>query len=83
MTKGRIRNNVRKLRFLGSEMTQQELAEKIGVTRQTVIAIEQDKYSPSLDVAFRIARIFGVPLEEVFQYETDAGTVLTSDTPLR
>jgi putative transcriptional regulator len=72
MTKGRIRNNVRKLRFLGSEMTQQELAEKIGVTRQTVIAIEQDKYSPSLDVAFRIARIFGVPLEEVFQYETDA-----------
>jgi putative transcriptional regulator len=72
MNKGRIRNNVRKLRFLGSEMTQQELAEKIGVTRQTVIAIEQDKYSPSLDVAFRIARIFGVPLEEVFQYETDA-----------
>ena len=72
MTKGRIRNNVRKLRFLGSEMTQQELAEKIGVTRQTVIAIEQDKYSPSLDVAFRMARVFGVPLEEVFQYETDA-----------
>ena len=74
MTKGRIRNNVRKLRFLGSEMTQQELAEKIGGTRQTVIAIEQDKYSPSLDVAFRIARVFGVPLEEVFQYEaTEAG----------
>ena len=72
MTKGRIRNSVRKLRFLGSEMTQQELAEKIGVTRQTVIAIEQDKYSPSLDVAFRIARVFGVPLEEVFQYETYA-----------
>ena len=70
MIKGRIRNNVRKLRFLGSEMTQQELAEKIGVTRQTVIAIEQDKYSPSLEVAFRIARVFGVPLEEVFQYET-------------
>jgi putative transcriptional regulator len=69
MTKGWIRNNVRKLRFLGSEMTQQELAEKIGVTRQTVIAIEQDKYSPSLEVAFRIARVFGVPLEEVFQYE--------------
>ena len=72
MNKGRIRNNVRKLRFLGSEMTQQELAEKIGVTRQTVIAVEQDKYSPSLDVAFRMARVFGVPLEEVFQYETDA-----------
>ena len=74
MNKGRIRNNIRKLRFLGSEMTQQELAEKIGVTRQTVIAIEQDKYSPSLDVAFRMARVFGVPLEEVFQYETDAGS---------
>jgi len=70
MNKGRIRNNVRKLRFLGSEMTQQQLAEKIGVTRQTVIAIEQDKYSPSLEVAFRIALVFGVPLEEVFQYET-------------
>jgi len=70
MNKGRIRNNVRKLRFLGSEMTQQQLAEKIGVTRQTVIAIEQDKYSPSLEVAFRIARVFGVPLKEVFQYET-------------
>ncbi len=70
MNNGRIRNNVRKLRFLGSEMTQQQLAEKIGVTRQTVIAIEQDKYSPSLEVAFRIARVFGVPLEEVFQYET-------------
>ena len=70
MTKGRIRNNVRKLRFLGSEMTQQQLAEKIGVTRQTVIAIEGDKYSPSLEVAFRIARVFEVPLEEVFQYDT-------------
>ena len=70
MTKGQIRNNIRRLRFDRSEMTQQELAEKIGVTRQTVIAIEQDKYSPSLEVAFRIARVFGVPLEEVFQYET-------------
>jgi putative transcriptional regulator len=83
MTKGRIRNNIRTLRFHRSEMTQQELADKVGVTRQTVIAIEGDKYSPSLEVAFRIARVFGVPLEEVFQYETDAGTVLTSDTPLR
>ena len=70
MTSGRIRNNIRRLRFDRSEMTQQELAEKIGVTRQTVIAIEQDKYSPSLEVAFRIARVFGAPLEEVFQYET-------------
>jgi len=70
MAKGRIRNHIRKLRFLGSEMTQQQLAEKIGVTRQTVIAIEGDKYSPSLEVAFRIARVFEVPLEEVFQYDT-------------
>jgi putative transcriptional regulator len=80
MNKGRIRNNVRKLRFLGSEMTQQELAEKIGVTRQTVIAIEQDKYSPSLDVAFRIAHVFAVPLEEVFQYETADGESQTSQS---
>jgi len=76
MTKGRIRNNIRRLRFDRSEMTQQELAEKVGVTRQTVIAIEGDKYSPSLEVAFRIARVFAAPLEEVFQYEagdSDAG----------
>jgi putative transcriptional regulator len=70
MSKGRIRNNVRTLRFHRSEMTQQELAEKVGVTRQTVIAIEGDKYSPSLEVAFRIAHAFKVPLEEVFQYES-------------
>ena len=70
MSKGRITNNVRTLRFHRSEMTQQELAEKVGVTRQTVIAIEGDKYSPSLEVAFRIAHAFGVPLEEVFHYES-------------
>ena len=70
MARGRIQNNIRKLRFHRSEMTQQQLAEKVGVTRQTVIAIEGDKYSPSLEVAFRIARVFGVPLEEVFQYES-------------
>jgi putative transcriptional regulator len=70
MAKGRITNNVRRLRFNSSEMTQQALAEKVGVTRQTVIAIEGDKYSPSLEVAFRIAHAFGVPLEEVFQYES-------------
>jgi putative transcriptional regulator len=69
MTKGRIRNNIRRLRFEHSEMTQQQLAERVGVTRQTVIAIEQGKYSPSLEVAFRFALVFGVPLEEVFQYE--------------
>jgi len=70
MNKGRITNNIRRLRFNSSEMTQQELAEKVGVTRQTVIAIEGDKYSPSLEVAFRIAHAFGVPLEGVFQYES-------------
>lgn len=69
MHRGQIRNNIRKLRFQCSEMTQQQLAEKVGVTRQTVIAIEGDKYSPSLEVAFRIACVFGVPLEDVFRYE--------------
>jgi len=68
MSGEQIRNDIRKLRFEHSEMTQQELAEKIGVTRQTVNAIEQGKYSPSLEAAFRIAAVFGVPLERVFQY---------------
>ncbi len=62
-----IRNTIRDLRATRS-MTQQELADAIGVTRQTVNAIELDKYSPSLEVAFRIATLFGVPLEQVFQY---------------
>jgi putative transcriptional regulator len=70
MARGRTHNHIRKLRFESSEMTQQELAEKNGVTRQTVIAIEGDKYLPSLEVAFRIARAFGVALEDVFKYET-------------
>jgi len=70
MARSRIRNNIRKLRFHRDEMTQQQLADKIDVTRQTVIAIEGEKYSPSLEVAFRIARVFGLPLEEVFQYES-------------
>jgi putative transcriptional regulator len=69
MGKSSISNNIRKLRFFHNEMTQQQLAEKVGVTRQTIIAMEQDKYSPSLELAFRIARIFNVPLEEVFSYE--------------
>jgi putative transcriptional regulator len=64
-----IRNTVRKLRFENGEMTQQELAEKIGATRQTIIAIEGEKYTPSLELAFRIADIFNVPLEGVFQHE--------------
>ena len=64
-----IRNTIRRLRFDSDEMTQQELADKVGVTRQTINAIELGKYSPSLEVAFRIAAAFGVPLEQVFQYE--------------
>jgi putative transcriptional regulator len=64
-----VTNSIRELRFRHDEMTQADLADRIGVTRQTVIAIEGGKYSPSLEMAFRIARVFGVPLEEVFQYE--------------
>jgi putative transcriptional regulator len=66
MEKLQIRNNVRKLRFNHDEMTQEQLAQKVGVTRQTIIAIEGGKYSPSLELAFRIALVFNVPLEEVF-----------------
>jgi putative transcriptional regulator len=62
-------NQVRTLRFLAGEMTQAELGEKIGLTRQTIAAIEQGKYSPSLEAAFRIAQVFGKPLEEVFSWE--------------
>jgi len=69
MGKSQIRNNIRTLRFMNGEMTQQQLAEKVGVTRQTIIAMEQEKYSPSLELAFRIALVFGVPLEEVFTFE--------------
>lgn len=68
---GLLTNDIRALRFQHGEMTQQELADRVGVTRQTVNAIEANKYSPSLEVAFRIARVFGAPLEKVFQY-TDA-----------
>ena len=71
MGKGRIGNNIRKLRFFRNEMTQQQLAEKAGVTRQTIIAMEQDKYSPSLELAFRIAHVFEAPLEEVFSYQPE------------
>ena len=65
-----IRNDIRKLRFLNKEMTQQELADRIGVSRQTVLAIEAGKYSPTLELAFRIAAVFGLPLDEVFQYDS-------------
>jgi putative transcriptional regulator len=64
-----IRNTIRELRFNQGEMTQQALADRIGVTRQTVNAIELGKYSPSLEVAFQIAAVFNVPLDQVFQYE--------------
>lgn len=63
-----IRNRVRELRAL-RDMTQQELADQVGVTRQTVIAIEQDKYSPSLETAFKVAIVLGVPLEQCFQFD--------------
>lgn len=70
MARARIRNGIRRLRFDAGEMTQEELADKVGVTRQTIIAIEGDKYSPSLDLAFRIAAVFKQPLEKVFRYGT-------------
>ena len=64
----RVTNDIRRLRFANGEMTQAELADHIGVTRQTIIAIEQGRYSPSLEMAFEIAGVFGVPLDAVFQY---------------
>lgn len=66
--KDKIDNNIRKLRFFNDEMTQQALADEVGVTRQTIVAIEKAKYSPSLELAFRIAHVFGTPLEEVFTF---------------
>ena len=64
-------NDIRTLRFLAGEMTQGDLGDQVGVTRQTIAAIEQGKYSPSLEVAFRIARVFDKPLEAVFQWDAD------------
>lgn len=66
-----ITNQIRTLRFLAGEMTQAELGERVGVTRQTIAAIEQGKYSPTLETAFRIAQVFGKPLEEVFQWQAE------------
>lgn len=71
MKKNHIQNKVRRFRFDADEMTQQDLADKVGVSRQTVVAIEKGNYSPSLELAFKIARVFDTPLEEVFSYETD------------
>lgn len=71
MPSDHLSNQIRRLRFDNDEMTQQQLADKAGVTRQTIIAIEAGKYAPSLPLAFRIAHAFGVPLEDVFQYDAD------------
>ncbi|MBT3425603.1 MAG: helix-turn-helix transcriptional regulator [Gammaproteobacteria bacterium] len=64
-----LSNNIRRLRFEADEMSQQTLADKVGVTRQTIFAIEKDKYSPSLEVAFKISNVFKTPLEDVFTYK--------------
>lgn len=71
MDKALISNNIRSLRFFASEMTQQELADRVGVSRQTILAIENGKYYPSLELAFLIARAFGKPLDEVFAFHPE------------
>lgn len=68
----KVTNNIRALRFANGEMTQADLADRLGVTRQTIIAIEHGRYSPSLETAFQIARVFGVPMDEVFRYADGA-----------
>ena len=67
--KGQITNTIRRLRFDAGEMTQKELAEKVGVSRQTIVAIEAGKYAPSLELAFQIATAFGVPIQDVFSFK--------------
>ena len=71
MSAYKINNNIRKLRFFKDEMTQQGLAKAVGVTRQTIISLEKGKYSPSLELAFKIALVFDVPLDEVFSYDKE------------
>ena len=71
MAKSRVGNHIRRLRFDHDEMTQQQLADRVGVTRQTIVAIEKAKYAPSLELAFLIAEVFGQPLEEVFFFTPD------------
>ena len=68
-----VTNSIRSLRFAHGEMTQADLADRVGMTRQTIIAIEQGKYSPSLETAFQIARVFRLPLDEVFKYSEEQG----------
>ncbi len=72
MARTRITNSIRRCRFEHDEMTQQALADRVGLTRQTINAIELGKYSPSLEAAFRIAEVFGVPLTEVFAYDEES-----------
>lgn len=74
MVKRHLQNNIRKLRFEHNEMTQQQLAEQVGVTRQTIIAMEQSKYSPTLELAFKIALVFGVTVNDVFSYNPEDET---------
>ena len=71
MARSNIQNNIRRLRFDANEMTQQELADLVQVSRQTIVAIEKGNYSPSLELAFKLSRIFKTPLEEVFSYESE------------
>ena len=71
MATSKIQNNIRRLRFNAEEMTQQQLADKVQVSRQTIVAIEKGNYSPSLELAFKLARIFSTSLEEVFSYESE------------
>jgi len=72
MANNEVKNNIRRLRFDNGEMTQQQLADAAGVTRQTILAIEAGKYAPSLTLAFRIAKAFDVPIGQVFQYQQDS-----------
>ena len=76
-----ISNRIRELRFRAGEMTQQALADSVGITRQTIIALEQGKYYPSLELAFLIAETFGVELQEVFQHQNSSGPLKRSANP--
>jgi putative transcriptional regulator len=76
-----IRNDVRLLRFLAQDMTQAELGQRVGLTRQTIAAIEQGRYSPSLDVAFRIADVFGKRIDEVFHWRRDGEAATDANAP--
>jgi putative transcriptional regulator len=82
MEKHRISNKIRKYRFHFDEMTQEQLADKVGVTRQTIVAIEKAKYSPSLELAFRIAQVFESPLEDVFKYDEKQPAAKTTTNDL-